>query len=891
MRYNPRVPISLLVLLLSLPAGAFDFSRPFEFVWSPGRADLTELDAHTGEVTVIRPFPDGKRVLTLADYAARVWDFEGRKELLRIDDARAADLSADGRRILTYSPGALALRDAESGAELRAVAVDGTITSVKLGPDGRRAVAFAHQVLGTGWEKAFVVDLEEGKVLRAIELVEEPKCFALSSDLTRLVALAERKGRLYDLDSGEVLSTWAEPKGGKYSGCSAAFSPDGRSLLVSRDDAVARLRSLPDGREKRRFELSGGEESSRMITEVFFSKDGKNAMAGSLIGLWAWEAATGRLATSRGPYDRGQELSPDGTIAYSAKFTSRKEDGEEKLVPGWVFAHDAATGKRVGKPLPGAEKASVRVEKAGGGTRVSGYGADAASLAVLQKAYAECFVGYDRGFEMMASCLKTIRKQAVSDEPVPPAPELTQGAYESRAAFQARVEAAKKEFEAKLAARERRLAALALPKGAMPVSFLLIFGDPAVRNSAYDPETRLFTFDAVATGANSGGWALRLALKDPVPNEEAEAFHKRLAGESKATLAFRVEDNAFSLERVYVTVGEGYASKSYEAVPADAASARALESVSIGELVAKPVEDAGLDVSFGYAQSRELLAKKKELAAARKQRAAAAEIAALEAQLKALSPAEKEIDSDADAPVAARPEDPAAYAVVVGVESYQMTDLPKARFAERDARSVAKRLEALGVPPRNMKVLIGSGATRAKLAAVLQDWLPQRAKEGAKVYFYFSGHGAPDASSGDSYLVPWDGDPSLLKATGYRLSALYADLAKLPAAKRVALLDACFSGAGGRSLLAKGARPLVTVTEGDSGGVTVLAAAASSQITATLESQGHGLFTYHLLKALGAGGRSASAVFAELKPKVEDDAARQSREQTPAFRGPDASIP
>ncbi len=70
-------------------------------------------------------------------------------------------------------------------------------------------------------------------------------------------------------------------------------------------------------------------------------------------------------------------------------------------------------------------------------------------------------------------------------------------------------------------------------------------------------------------------------------------------------------------------------------------------------------------------------------------------------------------------------------------------------------------------------------------------------------------------------------------------------------------MDACFTGQGRRSVLGKGARPLVTKVREEafplSGKLIALTAAQSDQDSGVLESQGHGLFTYYLLKGLDKG--------------------------------------
>ncbi|OIO06250.1 MAG: hypothetical protein AUJ52_12600 [Elusimicrobia bacterium CG1_02_63_36] len=246
--------------------------------------------------------------------------------------------------------------------------------------------------------------------------------------------------------------------------------------------------------------------------------------------------------------------------------------------------------------------------------------------------------------------------------------------------------------------------------------------------------------------------------------------------------------------------------------------------------------------------------------------------------------------SDVDSPGYRAPQRPNDFAVVIGIDGYK--DLPRAEFAERDAEAAASHFAALGVPKRHIVSLYGENATRTGLTKYLEEWLPRNAKPESTVYFFFSGHGAPDPKTGAAYLVPWDGDASFLKSTAYPLDKLYSELGKLPAKRVVVALDACFSGAGGRSVLAKGARPLVTKVRLASRplkNLTMLTASAGDEITTTLDAQGHGVFTYYLLKGLqgaaadASGTITATGLYEYLRPKVQEEARLQNREQTPSL--------
>jgi len=248
------------------------------------------------------------------------------------------------------------------------------------------------------------------------------------------------------------------------------------------------------------------------------------------------------------------------------------------------------------------------------------------------------------------------------------------------------------------------------------------------------------------------------------------------------------------------------------------------------------------------------------------------------------------VHSDVDAPdyhLKPRPDD---FAVVVGVKDYANA-LPEADFAVRDAQAVRRHLEALGFLASHVQFLSGPQATESALQARVEDWLPKNVKPDSTVFFYFAGHGAADPVTGDAYLVPFDGDPEYLKDTAYPLSRLYSRLSELQARRVIVALDSCFSGAGGRSVVAQGTRPLVTkIKEGfipADGKLTVFTASKKDQISGVMESQGHGTFTYYFLEGLNGAAMNASghvtaeSLYRYLAPEVADAAHLDNRDQTP----------
>jgi hypothetical protein len=233
----------------------------------------------------------------------------------------------------------------------------------------------------------------------------------------------------------------------------------------------------------------------------------------------------------------------------------------------------------------------------------------------------------------------------------------------------------------------------------------------------------------------------------------------------------------------------------------------------------------------------------------------------------------------------ARPND---FALIVGIERYET--LPKADFGERDAEVFRHYVLGLGVPEENVILLLGPRATKTGMMKYIEEWLPRNVTADSRVFVFYSGHGAPDPATGAAYLVPYDGDPTFLQSSAYPVPRLLERLEALKAKETVVALDACFSGAGGRSVIAKGTRPLVAIATTANVGpkVSVLAASSSDEISGSLDEQGHGLFTYYLLKGLqgkadadGNGHVSLEELHAYVKKSVQREARRQNREQTP----------
>jgi PBP1b-binding outer membrane lipoprotein LpoB len=250
------------------------------------------------------------------------------------------------------------------------------------------------------------------------------------------------------------------------------------------------------------------------------------------------------------------------------------------------------------------------------------------------------------------------------------------------------------------------------------------------------------------------------------------------------------------------------------------------------------------------------------------------------------------IDADLAPPASSTKAKDHAYAVIVGVEEYR--DLPKVDYARRDAEMVRAYLtKSLGYREQNVVMLLNDRVTKSDLEARFEKWLPRQVGENkdAEVFVYYGGHGAPDPNTNQAFMVPYNGDPAYLETSAYPLARLYETLGKLPAKNITVVMDSCFSGAGGRSVIQKGARPMLIKVENPlmaSQNMVVISAAAGNQISNAMPEKRHGLFTYYFLKGLQGeadanrdGGVDVEELYAYMKPRVETEARRMNAEQSP----------
>lgn len=192
------------------------------------------------------------------------------------------------------------------------------------------------------------------------------------------------------------------------------------------------------------------------------------------------------------------------------------------------------------------------------------------------------------------------------------------------------------------------------------------------------------------------------------------------------------------------------------------------------------------------------------------------------------------------------------YALVIGNQDYRF--VPNVPYAIHDARIFAEYCKkTLGVPAENVHLC--EDATKQIILEDEFDWLrAMKDKEEKDIIIYYAGHGVPDINNKNkAYLLPTD-VRGTKPQNGIALDEMYAKLGEMDFGRVSIFLDACFSGINrDNESVSEGTRSVEVVAEEGtlaSGNVVVFSAAQGNETAQGYNEQGHGLFTYYLLKEL-----------------------------------------
>ena len=265
-------------------------------------------------------------------------------------------------------------------------------------------------------------------------------------------------------------------------------------------------------------------------------------------------------------------------------------------------------------------------------------------------------------------------------------------------------------------------------------------------------------------------------------------------------------------------------------------------------------------------------------------------------------------------PIAIR-RNPAAVAVVIGIQDYLSPTVPSVQYAKRDAQLVREYLiktfgyDEYNILPRDPNQLMTVGNLKTLIKQQLPDYVKKNGT--SDVFIYYAGHGAPSTETQEAFLAPYDFNPNVDVNTynAYRLKDLYADLLKIECQSLTIVLDTCFSGmTGDGQVLIQNISPVILPKLEISKQVllshpkaVVLTSTSNDRVSNWYPEKKHSLFTYFFLKGLqGAADKNSDnrITVGELETYLLDEnngvpywAKRLfSRSQTPQVHSMDKSI-
>ena len=152
-------------------------------------------------------------------------------------------------------------------------------------------------------------------------------------------------------------------------------------------------------------------------------------------------------------------------------------------------------------------------------------------------------------------------------------------------------------------------------------------------------------------------------------------------------------------------------------------------------------------------------------------------------------------------------------------------------------------------------------------------------REQKRLIVYYAGHGVPDIDNHNkSYLLPTDVRGTSPK-NGIALDEFYAKIGDMAFAQTTIFLDACFSGITrdneGVTETTRSVEIVAEDTPLNEGALVVFSAAQGNETAQGYPEEGHGLFTYYLLKEL----RESSGIvnFGRLSDNIREGVSEKAK--------------
>lgn len=196
------------------------------------------------------------------------------------------------------------------------------------------------------------------------------------------------------------------------------------------------------------------------------------------------------------------------------------------------------------------------------------------------------------------------------------------------------------------------------------------------------------------------------------------------------------------------------------------------------------------------------------------------------------------------------------YALIIGNEDYSsfqrnVSKESNVPYAVRDGETFSNYLtQMFGFEKENIDFLKNATFGEMSQAISRLERLMDLDGEGKEIVVFYSGHGMPEESTKEPYLIPVDIN-GMNVSQGVSLKDLMKRLSERPHGKITLVVDACFSGLGKVEPLSSVKGITVVPVNPELGENMLLLSSSSGNESSVVDDKNqHGLFTYHLLKIL-----------------------------------------
>jgi WD40 repeat protein/uncharacterized caspase-like protein len=340
--------------------------------------ELRTFIGHTGWVSAVAFSRDGNKVLTVGTDALRVWNVSTGMELWHVEGSttpvKRALFTPNGKEVWTVSGKVVQQWSLFATRPSHTITFPEEVNCIVVSPDGRQILVAGGKTL---WlfavkpapKELFRLDGHSLGVMAAAFSADGKQVYSVSQDRTvrtwnastgkettqfrwaarsaYLAAFSPDGRRLVlggNLYIGHVYAAevWDVVAGNKLSLCegqsdgvrSLAVSPDGKQILLGKDDRTASLWDLASGKEVRRF------EDKWPVTAVVFSPNGNQVL---IVNSTLWDPASGKQLATFGPLFGGASDVPAAFSPDGKRIATLTSDGET------VRLLDAGTARELGR--------------------------------------------------------------------------------------------------------------------------------------------------------------------------------------------------------------------------------------------------------------------------------------------------------------------------------------------------------------------------------------------------------------------------------------------------------------------------------------------------------------------------------------------------------------